>query len=262
MKRIVVVLLSLLIICSRSLIAGELGPVQMDLTSFKGRYLGVGVGGFFPFYNTTVETRITAVYPYLSSVTGKGDFSSNNAFGDIFLGYGFVFNSFYMGPEVYFSAGRRPKADLTIQAVNSYPSELLSTDTIAKLNSWEEGIDGRLGWLATPDTLLFIRLGAAFNNISLNSNTKAYTEATTVAQTKLLYYTASKFLGGFRAGAGLEQKLTPCISVRADYVYTYYGNFSTQGSNYSSPLGPIINTTRIHLQSQAVMGSIIYDFSV
>ena len=119
-----------------------------------------------------------------------------------------------------------------------------------------------MGWLATPDSLLFIRLGAAFNNISLNSNTTTYTEGTAVPETKLLNYTASKSLVGFRAGAGLEQKLTPRISVRADYVYTYYGKLSTYGSNYSSPLGPIINITQLTVQSQAVMGSIIYDFSV
>jgi len=256
-------LLPLLILCSRSLIAGELGPVQMDsTTNFKGQYLGLGVGGFFPFYNTQVDTLVTARFPYLAEVNGKGDFSSNNVFGDVFLGYGFVYNSFYVAPEVYFSAGSNPKANLTIEALGTLPSELLSTYTTTKLNSWEGGIDGRLGWLATPDSLLFIRLGAAFNNISLNSNTTTYTEGTAVPETKLLNYTASKSLVGFRAGAGLEQKLTPRISVRADYVYTYYGKLSTYGSNYSSPLGPIINITQLTVQSQAVMGSIIYDFSV
>ena len=261
MKRLV--LLSLLIICSRSLIAGGLGAVQMDsMTSFKGQYVGVGAGGVFPFYNTQVNTLITARLPFLAEVNGKGDFSSNDGFGNIFLGYGFVLNSFYVGPEVYFSAGRRPNADLTIQALNTNPSELLSTYTMAKLNSWEEGIDGRLGWLATPGTLLFVRLGAAFNNITVNSNTTTYTNGTIVPETKLLNYKASKSLVGFRAGAGLEQKLTPRISVRADYVYTDYGSFSTHGSNYGAPLGPIINTTQVHLQSQAVMASIIYDFFI
>ena len=261
MKKIV--LLPLLILCSRSLIAGEMGPVPIDsITNFKGQYLGAGVGGLFPFYNTQVNTLITARLPYLAQVKGKGNFSSNNVFGDIFWGYGFVFNSFYVGPEVYFNAGSRPKADLTIQALNTFPNELLSTYTKTKLNSWEEGIDGRLGWVASPGSLLFIRLGAAFNNISLNSNTTAYTDGTILPETKQLYYKASKSLVGFRAGAGLEQKLTPRISVRADYVYTYYGKFSAHGSNYDSPLGPIINTTQVHVQSQAVMGSIIYDFSI
>ena len=261
MKRIL--LLSLLIMCSRHLLAGGSGPEKIDsLTSFKGTYLGGGVGGFFPFYKTQVTTSVTAVLPYLAGVNGNSDISSNNVFGTIFLGYGFVFNSFYVGPEVYFNAGRQPNASLMIQAVNSNPSELLSTYSMAKLNSWEEGIDGRLGWVATPATLLFIRLGAAFNNLALNSNTTAYTQGSIVPQTKVLNYKASTFLVGFRAGAGLEQKLTPRISVRGDYVYTYYGSISTQGSNYNSPLGPIINTTQIHLQSQAVMGSIIYHFSI
>lgn len=260
MKRIV---LSLLSIYSGSLIAGGVGPVQMDsMTSFKGEYLGVGAGGFFPFYNTQVDTLVTAILPYLAEVNGNGEISSNNAFGDIFFGYGFVLNSFYVGPEIYFSAGRRPQANLTSQAFNSHPYELLSTYTMAKLNSWEEGIDARLGWVATPGTLLFARLGVAFNNLTLNSNTTTYTTGTIVPETKLLNYSVSKSLVGFRAGAGLEQKLTPLISVRADYIYTYYGNLSIHGSNYGSPLGPIINTTKVQLQSQAVMGSIIYQFSV
>lgn len=260
MKRIS---LLLLIISSRSLIADGLGSVQIDsMTNFKGQYLGFGAGGSFPFYNTQVGTRITARLPYLAEVNGKSYVSSNNVFGDIFLGYGFVFNSFYLGPEVYVSAGRTPKADLTIQALNTYPNELLSTYTMVKLHSYEEGIDGRFGWVATPGTLLFIRLGAAFNNISLSSNTTAYTDGTITPKAKQLSYTTSKSLIGFRAGVGLEQKLTRRISVRGDYIYTYYGNISTNGSNYNDPLGPIINTTQVHLQSQTVVASIIYDFSV
>ncbi len=256
-------LLASLIMCSKSLIAGEMGPVQMGSpTDFKGPYLGVGMGGSFPLYDTQVNTRITARLPYLAEVSGNGSLSSNNAFGNIFLGYGFVFNSFYMAPEVYFSAGRRPQADLTTQALNSLPNELLSTYTMAKLNAWEAGIDGRFGWMATPSSLLFMRLGAAFNNMTLSSNTTTYTDGTVVPQTKLLNYSGSKALVGFRAGAGIEQKITSHLSVRADYVYTYYGNLSIMGSNYSASLGPIINTTQVNLQSQAVLGSIIYDFSV
>lgn len=194
-------------------------------------------------------------------MNGNGDLSPNNVFGDVFWGYGLVFNSFYLGPEVYFSAGPKLQTALRLQALNSLPNELLSTNTMTKLNAWEAGIDGRFGWIATPSSLLFIRLGAAFNNMKLNSNTTTFTTGTVVPATKLLNYSVSKSLVGFRAGLGIEQKLAPRVSVRADYVYTYYGNFSTNGSNYSSPLGPIINTTRVHLQSQAVMGSIIYDFS-
>lgn len=260
MKRIM--LLPLLVMCSKSLLAGGPGPIQIDsVPSFKGPYLGVGVDGVFPLYHAQVDTRITARLPYLSEVNSNSNIGANDVFGNIFGGYGFVFNSFYVGPEVYFSAGRRPAADLTIQALNTFPNELLSTYTMAKLNAWEVGVDGRLGWVATPATLLFIRLGAAFNNIALNSNTTAYTDGTFVPETKLLNYTTSKSLVGFRAGTGLEQKLTPSLSVRADYVYTYYGTLSTQGSNYNSPLGPIINTTHVHLQTQAVMASVIYDFS-
>lgn len=261
MRRIA--LLAILIMSSKSLIAGEMGSIQMDSSAdFKGSYLGVGVGGFFPLYDTQVNTLITARLPYLAAVNGNGDLSSNNVFGDVFLGYGFLFNSFYLGPEVYFSAGSRPQADFSIQALDSFPNELLSTDTMTKLNLWEAGIDARLGWVATPGSLLFVRLGAAFNNMRLYSNTTTYTNGTVVPQTKLIDYSVSKSLVGFRAGVGIEQKLTPRVSVRADYVYTYYGTILTNGLNYNLPLGPIINTTRVHLQSQAVMGSIIYNFSV
>lgn len=260
MKKIV--LSALLTIGSNTLIAGELGSTQKNpITPFKGSYLGVGVGGVFPFYNTQGQTLVTARLPYLSAVNGSSNASSNNVFGNIFLGYGFLFNSLYLAPEVYFNAGRRPTASLAAQAVNSYPNELLSTNTKAKLNAWEEGVDARLGWLVSPNTLPFIRLGAAFNTLKLSSNTTAYTEGSITPETKLLNYSGSKSFVGFRAGAGLEQKLTSRVSVRADYIYTYYGNFSMQSSNHIGPLGPIINTTQVHLQSQAVMGSIIYDFS-
>lgn len=255
--------LPLLILCSKSLIAGELGSVPMDsTTNFKGQYLGLGMGGFFPAHTMEADTSITARLPFLSGVHGTGTVSSNTLFGDVFWGYGLVFNSWYLGPELYFSALRRPEAELTLQALNTFPTESLSTYTRTKLNSWEGGLDGRLGWVATPASMLFIRLGVAFNKIALDSNTTTYTDGSVMPETKLLKYTASKSVVGFRAGAGLEQKLTPRISVRADYIYTYYGTYSTYSANSTPPLGPIINTTRIQLQAHAVMGSVLYNFSI
>jgi opacity protein-like surface antigen len=254
---------ALLALCTQTVFAGVMGQVQSESSAdFKGPYLGAGAGGFFPIYQTEVDTRITKILPYLSGVSGRGNLSSNNVFGNVFLGYGLVFNSLYLGPEVYLSAGRRPEGDLSVQALDSLPTEVLSTSTNTRLNAWEAGIDGRLGWLSTTNTLLFVRLGAAFNNMRLNSNSMVFTDGTFVPSTKELNYSASKSLVGFRAGAGIEQKLSARFSVRADYVYTYYGVLVTNGFNDSPPLGPIQNTTHVRLQSQAVMGSILYAFSV
>ena len=151
---------------------------------------------------------------------------SNNLLGTLFLGYGFVLNSVYMAPEIYFNVGRRPTGAFTARATNVYPDELLSTYTASKLNAWEEGLDGRLGWIATPNTLLFARVGVAVNNIKLISDTTAYTNGTVTPATKLLNYGASKSCAGLRVGGGIEQDLAPMM--RGLY-FTYYG-FSANDS--------------------------------
>ena len=137
-----------------------------------------------------------------------------------------MLNSVYMAPEIYFNVGRRPTGAFTARATNVYPDELLSTYTASKLNAWEEGLDGRLGWIATPNTLLFARVGVAVNNIKLISDTTAYTNGTVTPATKLLNYGASKSCAGLRVGGGIEQDLAPMMR---GLRFTYYG-FSANDS--------------------------------
>ena len=83
-------------------------------------------------------------------------------------------------------------------------------------NKWSIG--GRLGYLASPGTLLFVSGG--FTQVSMSNLSLAaggpFPNVTTAV-------TVPNFSGGF-VGAGAETKLTDHISIRGEYRYTSFGS--------------------------------------
>ena len=83
-------------------------------------------------------------------------------------------------------------------------------------NKWSIG--GRVGYLASPGTLLFVSGGFTQANMS-NLNVSAGGPFPTVATA----ITVPSFSGGF-VGAGAETKLTEHISIRGEYRWTDFGS--------------------------------------
>jgi outer membrane immunogenic protein len=83
-------------------------------------------------------------------------------------------------------------------------------------NKWSIG--GRLGYLASPGTLLFVSGGFTQANMS-NLNVSAGGPFPSVATA----ITVPSFSGGF-VGAGAETKLTEHISIRGEYRWTDFGS--------------------------------------
>ena len=83
-------------------------------------------------------------------------------------------------------------------------------------NKWSIG--GRLGYLASPGTLLFVSGGFTQANMS-NLNVSAGGPFPAVATAIIV----PSFSGGF-VGAGAETKLTEHISIRGEYRWTDFGS--------------------------------------
>jgi opacity protein-like surface antigen len=231
---------------------------------FAGLYAGAGMGGIFSQYKTNSTT--TLLYPstaFFSSNESSTYNSSANFLVDLYAGYLFCIHKVYFGPEVYANIGK-PRFSSSQAASAILPTESLTINTHGHYNTTEFGIDFRLGINATPTTLLYGVIGAVFNKLSIN------TEATIARPVILLATTtnnSSSFTEtGLRLGAGLEQKLTPNLNLRINYIYTVFPSHSSSSNTAPDPsspffqLGPISNTTSISAHNHAIFATVVYQF--
>lgn len=228
-------------------------------------YAGVSAGGMINQYkvNTTTVTQFPSSAFFTQSNSNANTFGAN-AQGSIFLGYLYAlrtkFFSLYVGPEIYGSISN-PTFSAYQAASSTLPTESLNTLSTGHLSSVEGDVDLRVGNLITPGTLLFGRIGAAFNTITINSVSTISRPALPLSSTVNNTYSNSST--GLRVGGGIEQKILPKFNIRVDYIFTHYPsvNFgATQQASLSEnfQLAPITNNTWTQINTNAILFSVIY----
>lgn len=90
---------------------------------------------------------------------------------------------------------------------------LTANDRICANGKRDLYVGGRLGFAATPSTLLYAKAGYTNAKVGVN-----YTDPTTPANN----FRTSDDLNGIRVGAGVEQKLGTNLYAKAEYRYSNY----------------------------------------
>ena len=192
----------------------------------------------------------------------------NKLAADIFIGYGYACENAYLGLEGYIRGSKYKTTTYNSSAPREVaiatgssevgiiiPTPLpggpalfsdttltLSSTTQTKLRPVEFGIDFRPGFVACEDTLVYARVGIAFNRVSTKvCSTAIFNTANAIlvgpSLTPQNVFTVNNTLShkksraALRVGGGLEQKLSDCISIRLDYVYTNYGRVTVCGDD-------------------------------
>jgi opacity protein-like surface antigen len=215
-------------------------------TVFDGFYFGGSAGGAF----VTAEPKISVSDVYtnrdqggpFNTVLNANDVLKKNAFkGGIFAGYGKSWDVWYLGMEAFVNYENFTESDTfnsngSTEFSEPNPSSAMFYNTTVYTNTtidpFQVGVDVRPGFLLTPTTLLYMRFGSAFSTIKMNTETTFYgasVKSNPESFATTLTDSQSKSVMALRAGAGLEQHLTNQWSIRADYVFTYYGKLSTDG---------------------------------
>lgn len=216
--------------------------------NFNGYYGGLGVGVLQT--NARVSSSTSATYANLydtenvlaSSQSGVNLYGHNGT-AAIYLGFGHFFgdSNFYWAAEVFGNWASRKKT-LNNWAYHSQPNddedfESITTATTVKLQSGEWGIDLRPGFLFDTNTMVYGRIGVAFNRLTNDtSNIFSFTKnpapesiATFATYESPLSQSKKKSMTSLRLGVGIEHLITDNLAVTADYIYTYYGKASTSG---------------------------------
>ena len=149
--------------------------------------------------------------------------SVNGWLGGLFLGYGMTWNNwYYLGGEIfgnYANSSQGWDTTLNVSGAN-YGSN-------AEMNS-SYGLAVLPGLRLTDSTLTYIRLGYTWANFKYNESSTAVGSASN-----------SSTEGGFTYGVGMETLITGNWSLRGEYTYTNYNNFSTSmAAGSSSSINP------------------------
>ena len=202
--------------------------------------------------------------------------------GALSIGFGKLTQSkLYVGGELALNLANRNAStqNTTTQNVNTQSTggygpisnATLNTNTYAKLNFAEFDLDGKFGTTLTSDSLIYARLGAAFNKLKINSNSTLVISDNlvnpSISTTSALNATGSRNLVGLRFGLGGEHLLTKNLVAKLDYVFTWYGKTNISGVanvantfNNTTTTNGLTNSTFAKMNTQTVMVGLSYYF--
>lgn len=214
-------------------------PVAAAKDYFSGIYLGAGIGGAYYYDNwERDEQRIDSYIDngverqnvrnaVLDASTGKASFN-----GEVFLGYGLVFNSnYYLGAEIF---GSMRNLNISITNEENDPAENRSNSFKLKIdNNDSYGGKLRFGYLVSPRTMLY-----AFAGIDVSRFESKFALAQTGVPEQSVEESHTKV--GWMPGIGMETMLTDNLSLRTEGSYTWYNTlgydatFSFGGDGYTN----------------------------
>jgi opacity protein-like surface antigen len=193
-----------------------LGATQANIGT--GFYLGAAVG-----YGAT-----TGKYTSNSAgvnTNGSVDVGGNAANIGIMGGYGLVTGCVYFGGELGYAFENAK--------INNTLGQTPATNSIQLKRNGYFNAALRGGYLFTPNTMLYIRLGANWGKWTLNSSLPPFSAA--------LPASGSKNRLSFAPGLGLETAIHKNVYLRVEYVYEF---------------GPSVRATRNAVNSFANVGQI------
>ncbi len=223
---------------------------------FDGFYVGAGIGDSVTVGSTNVNGSHTITNPAgtvvrSGSVSGRGAIKKETFAGELFAGYGWNCDCWYLGGEIYVKGfgkhgGRnvisRSSTDVVTTPGGAFPvGTVINTSETAgvhaRMRSAEWGIDFRPGWLIGECTMLYGRVGAAWNRTHIETFRSLSFSTSTGATGS--FSSADSFgrkrsRTSLRLGAGLEHKFMECWSIRADWVYTDFRHNRHDGNDGSS----------------------------
>ncbi|MFC7334904.1 outer membrane protein [Rhodocista pekingensis] len=164
---------------------------------FDGGYVGAALGYAWMKPNGTTT--------FSNATTQKVDRTNDGVTGAVFLGYGKTIDTLYLGIEGEIGISDQEKTSTL--AGNSY-----NFDAGTSL-----GIALRAGLLATPDTLVYGRIGWQRTDLDVSGRLGSVAGTPTMDE--------NEHLNGWRIGGGVEHALTENVLARLEYNYTDYESY-------------------------------------
>jgi outer membrane immunogenic protein len=209
-------------------------PVASRADPWNGFYAGVFAGGAWG--NGDIATDVGRLGPgsYFSTQSSidsversaSGEKQSQGFVGGVQFGANRRFDRFVIGAEVDYGAfnlgGHHGAADV------QYPQfPFLYTVDTAYSTDWLLTGRGRLGWLASPDLLVFFTGGLAVSDVKVSNSFFDRNGVVVGAQGGS---TSSRTKLGYTLGGGFEFAVSGPWSIKAEYLYVDLGKSTVASS--------------------------------
>jgi opacity protein-like surface antigen len=211
-----------------------------------GYYVGAHAGyGATTAKNSGVLAQNTPAGPAGTSVTGSVDIGSTAPNIGIMGGYGWVYGCMYYGGELAYTY-ENTKINDTIGQGGVVNGAALSASAFKRSGYFHVGLRG--GYLFTPNTMFYIRLGANFGKWTIN-DTLNYGFSTAVPGN------GSKNRLTFTPGLGLETAIHQHVYLRVEYVFEWGPGVKATNANFPAGATNISN-----VRTQAGKVGLAYKF--
>lgn len=217
-----------------SLVVMLITPLSVLACWGSGFYIGAGIGSDTTDFNVTSYVS----QPGNFNVINKTELAAQGVLGDLFAGYSWHRNWFYLAGEL--------NGNISSAKFNTSNDELVHSNysqTSYKINpTW--GVSLLPGVLLPETTLLYGRVG--------------YTDGKFVINTTDISLANDKtWLSGLRLGVGLEKRIYNKIGLRAEYSHISYKG---QSETVFDPVGNVTKETNVDPDSNQFELGIDYRF--
>ena len=226
---------------------------QAPVYSWAGSYLGLNAGyGWSRF-----KVKDPAVFDgYEVSDFSNFNFNGSGWFFGLQNGYNWQFGAWVFGYESDLQLARI-NGDKTFRAgIFDVPSGTFDTAVNSDIN-WFGTFRARLGYSFTPTTMIFATGGFAYGEVRSQLDfpfTRGAPSGRVAVDTHTHY--------GYSAGGGIEHKIAPNVSVKAEYLYVNLGNhnnsFLINGDTFTWRERAELHTVRfgVNVQYQGLLDTV------
>lgn len=202
--------------------------------TWTGLYWGVNVGWIgaseYNITNTGTDTGPAGLGSALALgfIPGTIGVSHNGFIGGGQIGYNWQIDpSWVWGVEVDFQGTTAKGSNGSVSLVAS-PLVPIMGNTITTVYAYELDDLGtaraRLGWLSSPNLLWYGTAGLAYGQTKLSTSVQCPNAVFPCFAQSSTATWSNHNLVGWTAGAGVEWKLTPVWSIKAEYLFAELGN--------------------------------------
>jgi outer membrane immunogenic protein len=258
--------------CSGPALAADLSPAYKapvkaiaPSVGWTGFYIGGNVGYGWDSGSSSLSALSTdpALAPALAAILAAGSYptslspSAKGVIGGGQFGYNWQFPSQWLiGLE----------ADLQGSGIKGSASQTLSppffdtTSTgVTKSIDWFGTVRGRVGFLVTPQWLLYGTGGLAYGETKSSFTTTDLNFGCVPNATLCATGASSGIRTGWTAGAGAEAMLAPNWSVKLEYLYVDLGRRSVSTPAFTLPA--VVFSTSTQFREQIVRVGLNYHFN-
>jgi outer membrane immunogenic protein len=130
-------------------------------------------------------------------------------------------------------------------------------DSFAVKTGWDASARARVGYLVTPDLLVYATGGAAWQHIEATSTVGPFNEI----GSSINYITDTKTKLGYTVGGGIETMAWGHWLVRAEFRYSDFGTITNTDVRTDAPLTDVLTTSyKLHLTTETALIGAAYKF--